>query len=477
MASKERFYVDISTSCDEVTQSCHLVVTKLPNGETVKFIVDCGLFYAKKDDEEKALKINEKFHFLPETLKFCLVTHNHVDHTGRLPLLVKKGFQGKIYVTEDTKTLLPLALNDSYKVLKEKAKRSRSRQLYTESDVGNTSSKLSACVFEKVEYVHKNIKVTYFNNGHLVGAGMALVQISYPGFEDINILFMGDYNNKNIFLNLKELPDWVKNLNLTVITESTYGNMNSYEKRECFQENVLRCVHDGGSVVVPVFSLGRAQEILYEMKKLQSMKELNPSMPIRFDGKLGINYTRLFTSGKLHIKEEMIDFLPDNLTFVDKTTRAKILYSREPQIILTTSGMGSYGPAQFYIPEYVKRKGSMVHFTGYTAPNTFGGKLKNAKQGEVVTLNGLDVQKNATVEYTKEFSAHAKADELITFLKQFNNLKFVLVTHGETECREIFSQRVMREVKTKNVAILDSRYVFRINPYGLVKTINTKYLY
>lgn len=102
MGSKERFYADISTVCSQVTGSCHLVVVKFPNGKTTKFVVDCGLFQEKENDE-----YNKKFTFAPENVEFCLITHNHVDHTGRIPLLVKKGFYGKIYMTEDTRTLIP----------------------------------------------------------------------------------------------------------------------------------------------------------------------------------------------------------------------------------------------------------------------------------------------------------------------------------------------------------------------------------
>lgn len=432
---------------------------------------ECSFIHGKTADD-----LNQKLFFNPEDISFCLVTHNHVDHTGRLPLLTKGGFKGNIYMSEDTRVLLPLALNDSQKCLRDIAKRNNAKVLYSETDVEKALNLSRVCLFEKTEQIGEHIKVTYFSNGHLIGAAIILVQISYPEKEDINLLFLGDYHYKNLFLDVVDLPQWVKNLNLIVITESTYGYMDSNKIHKCFAENILRCLYNNGTVVSPVFSLGRAQEILYELRELQNMKELDVNLPIYLDGKLAINYTSLYTNGKLHIKPSMVDFLPRNLTFVDKTTRDKVLFDRDKKIILTTSGMGNYGPAQLYIPEYIKRKNSMIHFTGYTAPDTLGGKLKSAKEGETVEVGGLVMEKSGMVEYTNEFSAHAKADEIIRFLTEFRNLKLVLVTHGEEQSKDMLASRIVKEVKPKAVGIFDSRYLFRVNAYGVVKTMSTKYL-
>ncbi len=464
-------YVDLSTQCNTVTGSCHLGVAKFPNGDTMKFIIDCGLFQGGEGEI-----YNSKLTFSAEQIDFAVVTHNHVDHTGRFPLLTKNGFRGKIYTTEDTKVLIPLALGDSCKVLKDLSKRNHVKPLYSESNVEGSLNQVVSIRMRQTVYVNKYTKITLFDNGHLIGAAIVLVQISYPGYEDINLLFMGDYNNKNIFLDLQGVDDWVKDLNLTIVTEATYGNMNSYEMHECFRDNIEKCIRYGGTAVVPVFSLGRAQEILYKMQEFQKEGMLDRNIPVRFDGKLGIRYTHLFTSGALHIKEEMRDFLPQNLTFVDKTTRDSVLKYSDSQIILTTSGMGSYGPAQIYIPEFIRRPNSLIHFTGYTAPDTLGGKLKSAGIGEKVEMNGLFIKKAAEVEYTNEFSAHAKADEIIAFLKQFRKLKLTLVTHGEEYAKDALANRICLEVNTKDVGILDRRYVFRIGPFGLIKTLTTKYL-
>ena len=469
MSSKDRFYADIMAMHSRVTGSCHLVVVKLPDGETIRFIVDCGLFQ-ERDRED----LNEFLPFAPEKLDFCLVTHNHVDHTGRLPLLVKKGFYREIYATETTCKLLPLALYDSYKVLKDVSKRKHCKNLYEEGDVERALSHLRPCKFNQEIQIGNNIKVTFLNNGHLIGAAMILVQIGYLD-ESINMLFTGDYNCKNTFFDVNPVPEWILNLPLTIIQESTYGNMDSTEINECFKENVIKCIEKHGTVIAPVFSLGRTQEILYELRTMQQQGILDTEIPIYLDGKLAISYTNLYIKDGLDIKPEMRDFLPENLKMVDKVSRVTVLEDQGTKIVLTTSGMGSYGPAQTYIPEYITRKNALIHFTGYTAEGTLGRRLKNTEIGEIVEVGGLFAKKSAEVEYTTEYSAHAKADEMIDFLKQFNNLKLVLVNHGEEEVKKEFAERIVKEVEPKRVGVLNREYFFRVNSYGLIKTMGTKF--
>ncbi|MBE5822103.1 MAG: MBL fold metallo-hydrolase [Clostridiales bacterium] len=470
MGSKNRFYVDIMAMHEEVTGSCNLVVIKFPNGNTIRFVVDCGLFQERKYSE-----LNEIFHFNPENIDFCLVTHNHVDHIGRLPLMVKNGFSNKIYATNTTCKLLPLALQDNFNILHDISKRKHTKCLYQESNIDETVRLLEPCNYNETVQINENIRVTFFMNGHLVGASLILVQISYSGYEDINLLFTGDYNNKNIFFDVPNLPDWVLELPLTLVQESTYGNMETKDMKQVFKGNIKNCLSNKGTVVALVFSLGRSQEILYELRKMQLSGDLDPNIPIYFDGKLAIRYTNLYIKDGLDIKNNMRDFLPENLSFVNTETRQEVLESKTSKIILTTSGMGSYGPAQIYIPEYISRKNSLIHFTGYTAEGTLGNKLKNAEHDEIVQIGGLMTKKNGKVEYTTEYSSHAKADEIISFLKQFKNIRLLLLNHGEIETKVCFSKRILREIETKNVGLLGREYFYRVNPYGLVKIISTKF--
>ena len=475
MGSKERFYADIMAMNQGVTGSCNLVIVRLPNPECprIRFAVDCGLFQEKGDDD-----YNDDFPFDPYKLDFCLVTHNHVDHVGRLPLLVKKGFNRTIYATKSTQKLLPLSLWDCHKVLKDVSKRKHKKVTYKSEDVSRALTLVKGCRYDEEIQVHENVFVTFLGNGHLVGSAMIFVRITYPGFDDINLLFTGDYKGENVFFDVKPIPDKILDLPFTIIQESTYGDMETDEMYPCFKENILECVKQGGTVIAPVFSLGRSQEILYELKLLQDSGRLSKNIPIYFDGKLAIRYTHLFIAEGdkgLDIKEEMRDFFPKNLVFVFKELRPDIISSESCKIILTTSGMGSYGPAQSYILQYIRKSGALIHFTGYTAEGTLGARLKEAPEGSFVEIGGIIAKKYARVEYTTEYSAHAKADEMIKFLQQFSNLKLVLVNHGEPEVKELFADRIVDEVDTKDVGILGRKYFFRVNAYGLAKTLSSKF--
>ena len=134
----------------------------------------------------------------------------------------------------------------------------------------------------------------------------------------------------------------------------------------------------------------------------------------------------------------------------------------------------SYGPAQTYLPTYLGREDCLIQFTGYTAEGTLGDRIKSAEVGDIINVAGVLVEKKARVEYTTEFSAHAKADEMIEFLNQFTNLRLVLVNHGETQVKNEFAKRIMKSVNTKATGILGEQF-FRIDPYGFVKSMNTKF--
>ena len=471
MGRKERFYADIMSAHPGVTGSCNIVTVRLPNGDKFHFIVDCGLFQGSKEEEDR----NKEMMFNPYNIDFCLVTHGHADHIGRLPQLIKKGYRGTIYATNVTRNIMAPALKDSARIIQSKAKRHREKAIYDDGDAEHTMQYVKGCDYNQWIHVRNNVDVMFLGNSHLYGAAMILVRISYPGERDINILFTGDYNNKNLFFDSEPIPDWVYELPLTIVQESTYGYMNFSEIKETFVDNVVKCVSKEGTVVIPAFALGRMQEVLYKLKVLQDIGTFPLGVTIYVDGKLGIMYTGMCKNGMLDIKEEMRDFLPSNVVFADKTARGVILQDKAAKIIVTTSGMGSHGPAETYIPSYITKKNALIQFTGYVAEGTLGRELKDAPKGETVKIRGVLYKKQAEIEYTNEFSAHAKADEMIGFLQRFEKLNLVLINHGEAHVKDIFARRILREVDAKNVAIL-GQYFHRVNPYGLVTSKSTKFL-
>ena len=471
MGNKIKLYLDIMACHPEVTGIWFSTVLKLPNRETVKFVIDCGLFQEKEYDS-----LNNELPFDCDEISFVVVTHNHVDHIGRLPLLFKRGYNGKVYCSTQTKILLPLALNDSQKVLADVCKRKHQSSLYNVKDVETTLNNVVGVDFNNKIKVTPNIEVTFLENGHLIGAAMILIEINYPGEEPINVLFTGDYNNKNEFLNLHELPMRVRNKRMSVVIESTYGDTSVEEiNHGFFSEKVLEAIEERKTIILPVFSLGRSQEILLRLKELQDTNKLDVNIPIYFDGKLAQAYTALYCNSKILIDESKKDFFPRNLVAVNCEIREKLLQTDDCKIIVTTSGMGTYGPAQVYIPYFISKENALILFTGYTAEGTLGANLKNAKKGETVKIGGLILKKFADVSYCNEFSAHAKSEELIEFLKNFNNLRGVLINHGQTKAKEAFAEKILKEININEAGILSRDYFFRIGSYGIVKTLSTKF--
>ena len=477
--SNNLFYNDIAALHQEVTGSCIMNIIKFPDGSTKKILVDCGLF----QEGDTSQKLNKILPFDASSIDYVLVTHNHVDHTGRLPLLVKNGYHGDIHVSCTTSKLLPYALGDSYKVLKTRAKIYSEPQLYSNDDVEQTIRQIKDHPYNESFYLdeNKNIKVTFFMNGHLPGAVVILIQIKYHNnnsrhYEDINLLYTGDYNSRNMFFDVDPIPNWVKKLPLTIVQESTYGNMDSMDVKYVFKDNILNALKDGKEIVLPVFSLGRAQEILFTFKKWQDEGILNKSIPIYFDGKLGMDYTNIYLKDGLDNREDCRDFIPENFINISGNSelRRNITEDHEQKIIIATGGMGSHGPAQTYIPSFLKRSNALIHFTGYCAEGTVGRKIHDANYEDIVEVAGLQVQKLAQVEYTSEFSAHAKADELVYFLNQFESKKLVLINHGDSKVKSLYANRVVKETTSKDVGILGT-YLFRVDSYGLIKSFTTKF--
>lgn len=470
MGTRTKFYCDIMALNPEVTGSCILVIIKYPNGTETKFLVDCGLFQESQYEE-----LNEKLPVDPKEISFTLITHNHVDHTGRLPFLTKKGYNNPIYMTKGTEKFINIALYDSCKVLTDVAKRNNVKALYSTEDVYNTLNLIEGKDDYKKFEIDDHITATFITNGHLIGSACILLQIHYHGYKDINLLFTGDYNNKNMFFKVPKIPSSIRNLDISIVTESTYGNMESNQITSNFQKNIIEAVNNEKTVIIPVFSLGRAQEVMSELCRWQKADLLKENIPIYLDGKLAIKYTSIYLKEELNIYEKMKEFLPHNLQYVNESLRKNLLKSKKCKIILTTSGMGSYGPAQLYLPEYIQRQNALIHFTGYVAEGTLGEKLKSAKEGEIVQVGGIMAIKKADVQYTTEYSAHAKANELIDFLNLFPNKKMILINHGEKEIKNLFAERVLRETDCKKIGILGNEYFFRLDAYGLVKSLGTKF--
>ena len=475
MGTKTKFYVNVSNLHDEVTGSCHFVAVTLPNNESIKFIVDCGLF-----QEKQFLDLNSNFPFKPDILNFALITHTHIDHIGRLPLLYKKGFYNTTYISNIAYPFLKDALENTAIIFNQNKKRNNecSQVLYSINDVDTLLNKTTPIKYNQEFYPHENVKVTFFENAHLLGASYILVNIHYEDLEPINLLFTGDVSFTSNFRTIPDLPEYVYNMNLTMFTESTYGTTNSNDIEQRFETNILKAIDEGKSIFLPAFSMQRTQEILFALKKLQLNGKLPLSIPIYSDGSLSISYTQKFLRISDTFKEDAKEFLPENLTYVNKKIREGIINNNVQKIITSSSGMCSYGPAITYISNILSKKNYLIHLNGYSAEGSLSRQLFdsiNAKE-PIITIQGLYKVMKCSIDYTFEFSSHLKKDELTNFINKFTNLKLLMISHGDLETKKNFGMHCVNNTGAKDVAIQSPNIVFKIGSYGLIKSYSTKFI-
>ncbi|MEG1009814.1 MAG: MBL fold metallo-hydrolase, partial [Clostridia bacterium] len=351
MGNKSKMYVKLESSNDEVTGSCFRLLATLPNKKEINFLVECGKFQGNNQE-----KFNEKLPFEPRNYDFVILTHNHMDHMGRLPQLFNKGYNKKVYTTTLNKYLLKPALDDAYKVEENNAKHLKNGMTFTTSDITSVIENTKGCKYMKAYQPHKNVNVIFYENGHLPGSAYISVEIFFEGYKSIFLLFSGDYKKYNMLYLTDNIPEEIKDIPFTIIQESTYGKSDSFEKKSCIKRNIIDTIKNGGSVVIPSFAQGRYDEIAYILKCMQDDNLLDKSIPIGFDGKLPKRYWYI---RKKHLELYHYicdDILPSNIVEISKENRESFIHSSGSKIIVTTSGMATYGPAPMYIKHFLKQK-------------------------------------------------------------------------------------------------------------------------
>lgn len=465
-------YVEIRGYHKGVTGSTIRNTVHFSDGTVFRYLVDYGMYQG--EGHSRGLDYNDSVN--PDKIGAVLLTHPHLDHDGALPIFVKKGYNKKIYMADAAAAVIDIGFHDSYHIMKRDAVILKTSPLYSENDIERTLNQIQKVRYEEPVDIMKDkrITATFFNNGHLVGASSILVQIKEFGNEDINILYTGDYKSDNSFLDIKPLPYWVYALpNLTIVCEATYGTTNSWDVEHTWEDDIIKACSKNWIIINTAFAQGRFQELMLRIRKLKEEKLIPADYPVYVDGKAGIDYTFRYLSNSnniIHFKESVISFFPENLHFVDKKIRPSILNSENGKIIITTSGMGSNGPAKEYIRQFLPNPNALIYFPGYTSEGTVGRRVFEAKYEENVLIGGTEITKRAQVAQTLEFSSHATADELIDFLGKFAP-KSVLFNHGTIECKKALEKRTRKELGIKKTGILGMGYVYRINQYGIDKII------
>lgn len=424
----------------EVTGACYLLESIPPAGGT-KLLIDCGLFQCPKVCEPKN---HEKFPFDASTIDGVVVTHAHVDHTGRIPKLVKEGFKGKIYSTPATHDLARLMLEDSLSLMQRDIKEGEEDNLlFSRADLEKALE-----MWEGVEYNQKfkigSLYVSLLDAGHILGS--AMVEIILDGKK---IVFTGDLGNPPTPL-LRPTEE-VKDANI-LITESTYGDR-AHEDRKERKIKLERAIEDtvkgGGVLMVPAFSLERTQELLFELNDLVENGRI-PQIPVFLDSPLAIKATEVYRKYEHYYNKKaryIIDsgdkvFKFPGLKFTKTTQESKAINDvPAPKVIIAGSGMSTGGRILHHELRYLSDPKSTLLLVGFQTAGSLGRRLQSG--AKEVFIFGQKVPVRARVVTIQGYSAHPDRDMLLEFVrKSVDSLDRVFAVQGEPQSALFLVQRI-----------------------------------
>ncbi len=474
---KNDFYANRYMRHNKVTGSFTLYSVHLPNGENVRFFVDAGI----KQGEDNIGFYNAFVPFNTEKISFGILTHAHMDHIGMLPVLAHQGLNCPVFTSYSTDDLMGIALNDTVTI----QDKDLGRPIASEDDMERALDLIIGTSYKKQVKPHKNIRIVFYSNGHLVGAAVVFIVITYPGREPITILHTGDYKDKNVFFNVETPPKEVRELNISnIVCESTYGGVDSTDPmfKKCLKNNTVEALNNGMTVIYPTFAQGRHQEALYNIKMWKDKGFIPEDTTIVVDGKSSQEYNMMYRYGDLGIKKIMKNFMPKGCMFIPRTKnknmfRKQILKENEPKIILAPGGMASYGPITSYIKYCISRDDVLIHSLGYCSPESTMYKLLNTGDGESLMYQGEEVVKKCMVKQTSEMSSHAPRNVLLRFLLYFPNIASVSINHGEPDVQRSFREYLLDYLglPEDQITVAEPQFGVRIESCGITDIFETHF--
>lgn len=442
-----------------VTGSCHLITT-----ETHKILLDCGQFQGGKAQD--ALNY-EEFPFDPAEIDLVILSHAHIDHCGRIPLLVKRGFKGDIYCTDATADLLDVMLRDSgyihekeaeWKNRKnERAGRAMVEPLYTYNDAADSLKFVKPVLYDQLVELNDQMKMVFNDAGHILGSAITELWIT----EDDNVsklVFSGDLGvmERPILRN----PTIIKKADY-VIMETTYGNRlhpkNSMDVKK-LMDIIRKTAKRGGTTVIPSFAVGRTQELIYELNRVyDSDSEYHKdfeNIMVYVDSPMATTATEVFKKNAQVFDDETKEYIMKgdnpldfkNLKFT-RTSEESIWLNtdNEPKVVISASGMCEAGRIRHHLKHNLWNSRSSIIFVGYQAEGTLGKLLVDG--AKEVTLFGEKIQVNAEIYNLEGFSGHADRDGLLAWLKGFRKEpKHIFLVHGEQQAKEDFAETVRKRL-------------------------------
>ncbi len=438
-----------------VTGSCYLIET-----DKKKFLVDCGMFQGKEEE------LNEKpFEFDINNIDFVVLTHAHIDHSGRIPKLVKDGFSGPIYSTKATADLCTIMLPDSGHIHEmesewQNKKRIRAGQepvqpLYTAEDARQSLQYFKNLFYGDVLEIDDSIAIKFMDAGHILGSSIVEVWVKEKG-ETIKLVFSGDIGQKNQPI-LRD-PSIIEEADYLFI-ESTYGNR-LHEKREervgKLHTIIDKTVKRGGNVIIPSFAVGRTQDLLYHLNGLKEDKDNKylSGVKVFVDSPLAISATRIFQDNPQCYDEETLKLLMsgdnpfefDKLYFTKTSQESmEINNIKGGAVIISASGMCNAGRIKHHLKYNLWRPEASVVFVGYQAEGTLGRIILNGTQK--VKILGDEIGISAEIHSIQGFSGHADRDGLMEWLSAFTvKPKKVFVVHGEADSAAEFAGHISEKL-------------------------------
>ena len=435
-----------------VTGSCHCLEI---NGKRI--LIDCGLQQGRDEIDNRELP------FAPNTVDYVLITHAHIDHSGRVPMLVKEGFTGTIWTTRLTADLLEIMLADSAHIQEsdaeyenrknQRAGRPLVEPIYTVEDAMKTMDYVRTCEYGQTIDVCQGVKATFTDAGHLLGSASITLDLE-EGEVKKTVVFSGDIGNINQPI-IRD-PILLKRADY-VVMESTYGDRNHQEVWSYTSELakvIDRTLGRGGNVVIPAFAVGRTQEILYFLRRIKQehLVKSVADFPVYIDSPLASKATTIFC-GDLHgyLDEEALALVKDDtamfsfpgLRLTESVEESKLLNTdKTPKVIISASGMCDAGRIRHHLKYNLWRRESTIVFVGFQSPGTLGRTLLDGAKS--VKLFGEEVAVLAEIENFKGLSSHADRDHLIQWAQSFENPAHFFVVHGDREVAPYFADSLQR---------------------------------
>ncbi len=445
-----------------VTGSSHLIEV---NGK--KVLLDCGLFQGRRAE---AWEQNSQFPFDPASIDALVLSHAHIDHSGKIPMLYRHGFRGPIYCTAATRDLANIMLLDSAFLQEKDAEfvnklharngRDPIEPLYDMDDVVDVLSHFTTIGYHRKTAVVPDMHVTFFDAGHILGSAVSRIEIK-DGSRDVSICYTGDLGRFDRPI-LRD-PEHVGDVDY-LISESTYGgreHLGSEVILDRLEDIIKRTVARGGKIIVPAFSVGRTQELVYHLHELRETGRL-PDIPIFVDSPLSVNATQIFrlhpecmdSEARRAILTHQNPFSFENLRYIMHVNESKALNGRnEPMMIISSSGMCEGGRILHHLRNNIEDERNTILITGYSAEHTLGRKI--VERMPVVRIFGEEFHLNAEVFVLNSLSAHADRNELLAYHRLFNpaQLAMSFLVHGDLDQAQKLGLSMEDELGLDNVHV------------------------